>query len=149
MMSAMVSILFSSLVFGQSSTILKNSGKLREFQSTTTGYVRYVKTLTSNNSHGIAQLTDSYAAKIKSIFDRSPSLTFGCKAIDCINSSQSTNQLGTSVNLLQDDKTKFAQFMMLIEISKRCKSNHRFIQTSIHHWTAHRYLPKMSDFFIC
>ena len=65
MMSAMVSILFTSLVFGQSSTILKNSEKLREFQSTTTGYVKYVKTLTSNNPLGIAQLTDSYAAKNK------------------------------------------------------------------------------------
>ena len=110
MMSAMVSILFTSLVFGQSSTILKNSEKLREFQSTTTGYVKYV---TSNNPLGIAQLTDSYAAKIKSIFDRSPSLTFGCKAIDCINSPQSTNQLGTSGNLLQDAKTKFHEFRML------------------------------------
>ena len=110
MMSAMVSILFTSLVFGQSSTILKNSEKLREFQSTTTGYVKYV---TINNLHGIAQLTDSYVAKIKSIFDRSPSLTFGCKAIDCINSPQSTNQLGTSGNLLQDAKTKFHEFRML------------------------------------
>jgi hypothetical protein len=113
MMSAMVSILFTSLVFGQSSTILKNSEKLREFQSTTTGYVKYVKTLTSNNPLGIGQLTDSYAAKIKSIFDRSPSLTLGCKAIDCINSPQSTNQLGTSGNLLQDAKTKFHEFRML------------------------------------
>ena len=113
MISAMVSILFTSLVFGQPSTILKNSEKLREFQSTTTGYVKYVKTLTSNNPLGIAQLTDSYTAKIKSIFDRSPSLTFGCKAIDCINSPQSTNQLGTSGNLLQDAKTKFHEFRML------------------------------------
>ncbi|MGA9940687.1 MAG: hypothetical protein WBP88_01690, partial [Nitrososphaeraceae archaeon] len=56
---------------------------------------------------------DSYAAKIRSIFDRSPSLTFGCKAIDCINSPQSTNQLGTSGNLLQDAKTKFHEFRML------------------------------------
>ncbi|MFI5425380.1 MAG: hypothetical protein ACHQXG_11380 [Nitrososphaerales archaeon] len=113
MMSAMVSILFSSLVFGQSSTILKNSEKLREFQSTTTGYIRSVKTLTSTNPYGIAQLTDSYAAKIKSLFDRSPSLTFDCKAIDCINSPQSTNQLGTSGNLLQGAKTKFHDFRML------------------------------------
>jgi len=112
-MSSLVSILFNDLVFGQSSTNLKNSQKLREFQSTTTGYVRYVKTLTSNNPHGIAQLTDSYAAKIKSIFDRSPTLTFGCKTIDCINSPQSTNQLGTSGNLLQDAKTKFHEFRML------------------------------------
>jgi len=112
MVSTMVSILFTSLLFGQSSTILKNSEKLREFQSTTTGYIRYVKTLTSNNPHGIAQLTDSYAAKIKSIFDRSPSLTFGCKAIDCIN-PQSTNELGTSGNLLQDAKTKFHEFRLL------------------------------------
>ena len=113
MMSAMVSILFTSLVFGQSSTILKNSEKLREFQSTTTRYARLVKTLTSNNPHGIARLTDSYAAKIKSIFDQSPSLTFSCNAIDCINSPQSTNQLGTSGNLLQDAKTKFHEFRIL------------------------------------
>ncbi len=113
MISAMVSILFTSIVFGQSSTILKNSEKLREFQLATTGYVKYVKKLTSNNPPGIAQLTDSYAAKIKSIFDRSPSLTFGCKAIDCINSPHSTNQLGTSGNFLQDAKTKFHEFRLL------------------------------------
>jgi hypothetical protein len=113
MMSTMVSTLFTSLVFGQSSTILTNSEKLREFQSATTGYIRYVKKLTSNNPHGIAQLTDSYAAKIKSIFGRSPSLTFGCRQIDCINSPQSTNQLGISRNLLQDAKTKFHEFRLL------------------------------------
>ena len=112
-MSAIISILFTSLVFGQSSTNLSNSEKLREFQLTTIGYVRYVKTLTSNNPHSIAQLTDSYAAKIKSIFDRSPSLTLGCKAIDCINLPKSTNQLGTSGNFLKDAQTKFHEFRML------------------------------------
>jgi hypothetical protein len=37
--------------------------------------------------------------------------------------------------------------MKLIAISKRCESNHRFIQTSTFHWTAHRFLPKNVRFF--
>ena len=113
MISTMVSILFTSLVFGQSSTILKNSEKLREFQSTTTGYIGYVKTLTSNNPQGIDQLTDSYAAKIKAIFGLATSSNLGCNHNDCSVSSHTTTQIHTAGNLLQVAKTKFHEFRML------------------------------------
>jgi len=112
-MSAMNSILFSSLVFGQSFMTLSNSEKLREFQTATTDYVRYVKKLASNNPQGIAHLTDSYASKIKSLFDGSPALTLDCKAINCFNPPQSSNHLGITSNLKQDANTKFLEFRLL------------------------------------
>ncbi len=113
LVSAAVSTAFNSPVVAQSPIILNNSVKLKEFQSATTGYVRYVKKVTSGNGDTISKLTDSYVAKIKSIFGQSPSSTVGCKPNDCIGSPQSTGHVNTAGNLSQDTKIKIREFRML------------------------------------
>ncbi len=70
----------------------------------------YVKKLADINPRIISQLTDSYVAKIKSLFGPSRSLTLGCKPNDCINLPQSARQISTTDNLLHDAKIKFREF---------------------------------------
>lgn len=57
--------------------------KMAEFQSATTGFIRYVKKLVLNPD-SISHLTDSYVSKIKTIFGSSQSPSSSCRPNECI-----------------------------------------------------------------
>src|ERR1041385_4701970 len=52
--------------------------KMAEFQSATTGFIRYVKKVVLNPD-SISHLTDSYVSKIKTIFGSSQSPSSSCR----------------------------------------------------------------------
>jgi hypothetical protein len=107
-------ILHAGQVLAQSALSHQKSSseKLAEFQSATTGFVRYVKKLAISPDI-ISPLTDSYVAKIKEIFGPSSSSTLGCKPNECIKLPQSAGQITIYGNLSQNAKIKFREFLML------------------------------------
>lgn len=114
MTSGVASILFAGPISAQTSPShqIPTTEKLAEFQSATTGFIRYVKKLILNPD-GISHLTDSYVSKVKTIFDSMPSPTSVCKPNECIILHQAPLQTIIAGNLSQEAKIKFREFRML------------------------------------
>ena len=86
--------------------------KMAEFQSATTGFIRYVKKVVLNPD-SISHLTDSYVSKIKTIFGSSQSPSSSCRPNECIKLHRAQLQTNNEGNLSQEAKIKFREFRML------------------------------------
>jgi hypothetical protein len=86
--------------------------KMAEFQSATTGFIRYVKKLVLNPD-SISHLTDSYVSKIKTIFGSSQSPSSSCRPNECIKLHRAQLQTNNEGNQSQEAKIKFREFRML------------------------------------
>lgn len=118
MSSGLASVLLASPILAQTSQLQLQSHqmpaaeKMAEFQSATTGFIRYVKKLVLNPD-SISHLTDSYVSKIKTIFGSSQSPSSSCRPNECIKLHRAQLQTNNEGNQSQEAKIKFREFRML------------------------------------
>jgi hypothetical protein len=118
MSSGLASVLLASPILAQTSQSQLQSHqmpaaeKMAEFQSATTGFIRYVKKVVLNPD-SISHLTDSYVSKIKTIFGSSQSPSSSCRPNECIKLHRAQLQTNNEGNQSQEAKIKFREFRML------------------------------------
>jgi hypothetical protein len=120
MSSGLASVLLASPILAQTSQSqlqlqshqMPAAEKMAEFQSATTGFIRYVKKLVLNPD-SISHLTDSYVSKIKTIFGSSQSPSSSCRPNECIKLHRAQLQSNNEGNQSQEAKIKFREFRML------------------------------------
>jgi hypothetical protein len=120
MSSGLASVLLTSPILAQTyqsqlqlqSHQMPAAEKMAEFQSATTGFIRYVKKVVLNPD-SISHLTDSYVSKIKTIFGSSQSPSSSCRPNECIKLHRAQLQTNNEGNLSQEAKIKFREFRML------------------------------------